>query len=248
MLSTVMTQNAALEDRVIAILAFHKIGEPPPGGWVTWNYIPEKMFEVQLRQVRDAGWKWISAADLVAAIDHPERLPRRSALLTFDDGYLSMRSIVLPILQRHDAPAVLFVPTAYIGGSSEFDAGSEPEESICNWADLRALETAGISIQSHSVLHRRFSDLSLAEQEWEASYSKSVLEAGLQKPVEFFAFPFGDAGRQPTELAQVLKRAGYRAACLYGGGAIRLPASDPYRLSRIAMGPDSQFEALDGYA
>jgi peptidoglycan/xylan/chitin deacetylase (PgdA/CDA1 family) len=230
----------------LAILAFHKIGEAP-GGWETWNYVPEPTFEAQLRFLREAGWEWIDAADFAAALHDPGRLPRRAALLTFDDGYRSMRRVALPILRRFGAPAVLFVPTAFIGGSNDFDAGVEPDEAICDWADLRALAAGGVSIQSHGVSHRRFSDLPLAEREQEVRRSKAALEDGLGTAVELFAFPYGDdGGGDPRGLAALFERSGYRAACLYGGGPIRPPVPEPYRLSRLAMGPDSDLEALLG--
>ncbi len=40
----------------------------------------------------------------------------------------------------------------------------------------------------------------------------------------------------------MLKRVGYRAACLYGGGPTRLPAADHYRLARLAVGPDTDLQ------
>jgi hypothetical protein len=38
-----------LGSRSLAILAYHKIGEPPPGGWQTWFYVPEENFVGHLR-------------------------------------------------------------------------------------------------------------------------------------------------------------------------------------------------------
>ena len=32
------------DGRQLAILGFHKIGEPAAGGWETWFYIPEATF------------------------------------------------------------------------------------------------------------------------------------------------------------------------------------------------------------
>src|SRR4030095_15093481 len=117
--------------------AVHEIANPP-GEWDSWNYTPERIFEAQLAFLRETGWQWIDAADLAAAVDDPTRLPHRAALLTFDDGYRSMRSARLPILRDFAARSVLFVPTSFIGGSNAFDAGIEPDEQICDWADLRA--------------------------------------------------------------------------------------------------------------
>jgi peptidoglycan/xylan/chitin deacetylase (PgdA/CDA1 family) len=226
----------------LAILGYHKIGEPPPDGWRTWFYVQEETFVGHLSHLREHGWQVIDLPALIRGLKVPESLPERAALLTFDDGYRSMRTVALPWLLRFGYPAVLFVPTDYIGRFNGFDAGLEPEEAICDWNDLRELERSGVSIQSHGASHRSFSKLSLTEQEEELALSKMTLEAGLKKPVEVFAYPYGDGGTEPRSTSRVLERAGYRAACLYKGGPNPLPMVEPYRLTRLAIGPDTDLE------
>jgi peptidoglycan/xylan/chitin deacetylase (PgdA/CDA1 family) len=236
-----------MPDRVVgwnlAILGYHKIGEPRPGGRHTWFYVPEEIFGGHLSYLRDQGWQVIDPLALFRGITAPESLPERAALLTFDDGYRSMRTVALPWLLRFGYPAVLFVPTDYIGGFNSFDAGYEPEEPICDWDDLRELERLGVSIQSHGASHRPFSKLSLPEQQQELARSKIALEAGLEKPVEAFAYPYGDGGTEPHSTCRALERAGYRAACLYKGGPNPLPIVEPYRLARLDMGPDTDLRS-----
>jgi peptidoglycan/xylan/chitin deacetylase (PgdA/CDA1 family) len=227
----------------LAILAYHKIGEPPPGGWQTWFYVPEDVFVGHLGYLREHRWQVIDLPALLRGIAAPESLPERAALLTFDDGYRSMRTVALQWLLRFGWPAVLFVPTDYIARSNGFDAGYEPEEAICDWDDLRELERLGVSIQSHGASHRSFSKLSLTEQEEELARSKITLEANLERPVEVFAYPYGDGGTEPRSTNGVLEWAGYRAACLYKGGPNSLPIAEPYRLTRLAMGPDTDLRA-----
>lgn len=238
--------SGELTDRTLVILSFHKIGAPPSGGWETWFYIPERTFVGYLSYLNESGWRIIGLAGLLDALVTPGSSPQRSALLTFDDGYRSISKGALPWLRRFGYPAVLFVPTDFIGGRSWFDADREPEEPICDWDDLRELERCGISVQSHGASHRPFSALDPAEQEHELLRSKVVLETGLGKSVEVFAYPYGDCGSAPTELEKALKRAGYRAACLYGGGLNRLPIANPYGLARVAMGPDTDLQATLG--
>jgi peptidoglycan/xylan/chitin deacetylase (PgdA/CDA1 family) len=238
------TESAA---RQVAILGYHKVG-PPPGEWETWFYIPEQVFAAQLTCLQAHDWECIDLETFMRGLREPDALPAKSALLTFDDGYRSMLHSALPVLQRFRCPAVLFIPTDYVGDWNRFDGGAEPDEPICDWNELRQLQDQRVAVQSHSVSHRAFSTLSPAEIEAEAGRSKCLIEERLQRPVELFSFPFGDAGQDPVATVAILRQAGYQAACLYGGGPVSLPAADPCLLSRIAMGPDTDLHmALTRY-
>jgi peptidoglycan/xylan/chitin deacetylase (PgdA/CDA1 family) len=242
-----MSRPSSSATPALAILGYHKIGAPP-GGWETWFYIPESTFASQLACLRDAGFEVIDITRLLRGLDEPESLPRRAALITFDDGYRSNLEVAVPWLRRFGFPAVMFVPTDYIGGLNSFDADAEPEEAICDFAELRELERAGVSVQSHGAAHRRFSALTPAEQERELARSRAVLEEGLGHPIELFSFPYGDDGPDPTRLKRLMRSIGYRAACLYGGGVNAVPVADRFRLARLAMGPDTDLPALLGEA
>jgi peptidoglycan/xylan/chitin deacetylase (PgdA/CDA1 family) len=234
------TMPSRTQIRRLAILAYHKVGEPP-GGWATWSYVSQEKFESHLCMLRDHGWDVIDVATFLAGLGSQDTLPPKAALITFDDGYRSNLDVAAPVLRRFGYPAVIFVPTLFIGGYNAFDADIqyEPREAMCEWNELSALERNGISVQSHGVSHRRLSELSSGEQEHELAASKAVLESELGKRVEFFSFPYGDGGGDPSAIADMLARCGYQAACLYGGGAMQLPINDRFRLARVAVGPDT---------
>src|SRR5437879_195913 len=215
--------NSQLNGRRLAILGFHKIGEPPPGGWASWFYVPETVFASQLRYLHENGWQLIDIGRFLKGLLDPESLPSRGALVTFDDGYRSNVQVAVPWLQRFGYPSVMFVPTQFIGGHNAFDDGYEPREAICNWDDLRELERLGCSIQSRSVSLKSLSWLNPEELERELVESKAVLETGLGKSVEIFAYPYGDEGADAKLTIEALQRAGYLAACLYGGGPNLVP-------------------------
>lgn len=236
-------------NHTVAILSFHKIGVPSIPEWDTWFYIPENVFAAQLEWLCKDEWHVITITEFLRGLVEPDSLPDRTALLTFDDGYRSMTTVVLPCLQRFRFPGVVFVPTDYIGGSNSFDTDEEPPERMCTWEDLRQLESEGVSVQSHGIKHRPFSELSTDQQWEELNHSKSILEAGLQKQIEAFAFPYGDGGSSDI-VGPALVRTGYRTAFLYGANETyvpeRLPISNPYRIDRIAMGPDTDLGAVLG--
>lgn len=245
-----MTERSAVTEGQapqIAILAFHSIGSPAPGGWDTWFYIPQLTFARQLQWLRQHDWTVIDLQRLLEGLGRPGTLPGRCALLTFDDAYRSMRTVAQPILSALGYPAVLFVPTDFIGGYNTFEpAGWAPREQLCTWDDLRALHQAGTAIQSHSASHAHLSQLSPAELECEVARSKDVLEAGLGEPVSLFSYPYGDAGIDLETTARALCRTGYRAACLYDGKLAQLDPTCPYRLSRLTMGPDTNLDTILG--
>jgi peptidoglycan/xylan/chitin deacetylase (PgdA/CDA1 family) len=230
----------------VAILSYHKIGPPAHGGWDTWYYISGEIFAGHLRLLRENGYAFIDLPTFYKGLDDPAPLPAKSALITFDDAYRNNLTVALPIMQRLGVPGVVFVPTKYIGGFNAWDAGNEPDEPICNWDDLLALERGGVAVESHSVSHPAFSNLTPEQHEEELRQSKRDLEARLGRPVSFFAYPYGDAGNDVAFSEATLRRLGYRAACLYGGGAATLPGADRFRLPRLAMGPDSDLLAMLG--
>jgi peptidoglycan/xylan/chitin deacetylase (PgdA/CDA1 family) len=224
--------------RTLAILGFHKIG-PAPDGWETWFYVPQATFVGYLAYLKENDWQVLDVAAFLRGLAEPESLPERAALITFDDGYRSILDYGLPELRLFGYSAVMFVPTAFIGGHNDFDAGNEPKEAICGWEELRVLERCGVSVQSHGVSHRAFSELNPAEREQELLRSRAALEDGLGKSVQVFSYPYGDCGPEPRAARRVLERTGYRAACMYGGGPQRVPVADPYCLARLAVGPDT---------
>jgi peptidoglycan/xylan/chitin deacetylase (PgdA/CDA1 family) len=228
----------------VAILGYHKIGRPPVGGWETWFYVPEATFAEQLAALRDGGWQPVDLAAFLSGLAEPERLPERAALITFDDGYRSVREVALPWLERFGYPAVVFVPTDFVGRTNRFDLESEPEEALCDWDDLRELAHRGVAVQSHGASHRAFSELTPDERVLELERSKAALEAELEQPVELIAYPYGDDAGTPPGLREALVRTGYRAACLYIGGPVSIPANDPYRLERVAIGPDTDLTTV----
>ena len=157
-----------------------------------------------------------------------------------------MLTVTLPILLTFGYPGVVFVPSGFIGKNNAFDNGVEPMEMICSWQDLIVLEKSGCSIQSHGVSHRPFTDLNRAELFEELLFSKELLESRLENKVEAFAFPYGDSGADPYSTSKLVSSARYRAAFLYGGGPVIFPNVDPYRITRVAMGPDTNLMNLFG--
>jgi peptidoglycan/xylan/chitin deacetylase (PgdA/CDA1 family) len=107
-----------------------------------------------------------------------KKFPQKPVIITFDDAHKTTKTIALPILKEYDLVAEYFVTTRRIGKSP-----------FLTWDDLRELEKAGMSIQSHAVDHVYLNDLEVMEIKYQLEESKNVLEKSLKNPVQFFAPP-----------------------------------------------------------
>lgn len=230
---------------VVATLSYHKIGNPPSDGWLTWNYISTAEFASQLEWFQKRGWDFLSASALLDGLKGKASLPPKGLLITFDDAYESLLENALPVLKRFSAPAVVFAPTQFIGETNLFDHGLEPVERIADWKTLGALEDSGVSVESHGNSHRSFSSLSQVEIDQELDFSRQAIRKNLGKDSRMFAFPYGDSGHDQTAVYAAIRRAGYDVAFLYGGGTFepsQTPA--PLFLPRLAMGPGVDLESM----
>jgi peptidoglycan/xylan/chitin deacetylase (PgdA/CDA1 family) len=230
-----------VSEPVVAVLAYHRVGPLPEGSWETWWHLPEDRFVEHLDLLAEQDWTPVDVPTFLRGLDDPSTLPRRTALITFDDAYSTLPGCPRAHLVERGWPGVVFAPTAFIGGRNAWDDGTdEPSEAVCGWDELRELEAAGISVEGHSVTHPRFSTLGEEEIRHELEESKRLLEDALDKRVDLFAYPYGDVGLA----SGVVERAGYRAAFLFFDGApFRVDQAPRYRLPRVPIGPDTDLEA-----
>src|SRR5438105_10148925 len=94
----------------LRVLMYHKVNDIPDNP----TTVPVGLFDEQLAGVRELGYTFVGLDEV---LDHYGRgipLPPKAVLITFDDGYLDIHSNALPVLQKHGAPSVIFVPVAYM--------------------------------------------------------------------------------------------------------------------------------------
>jgi peptidoglycan/xylan/chitin deacetylase (PgdA/CDA1 family) len=169
------------------------------------------------------------------------QLPRRPVLISFDDGYSDFYHNAWPVLRALDFPSVMFVVAGRVGERSDWDEDLGRPEPLMTWQQLLEISAAGVSIGSHSVLHRRFSRLSVLEAHGEMQDSASIIERNLGRRPSSFCYPYGVYDRS---IEQILPICGYEFGftCDVAAASLR---GNPLRLPRIeVMGSDD----LDGFA
>jgi peptidoglycan/xylan/chitin deacetylase (PgdA/CDA1 family) len=99
---------------VLRVLTYHRVADPEANPWLHPRLVsatPEVFARHLGLLARQYHVVSLQAVLDAAAGDVP--LPRRAVLLTFDDAYRDFLDHAWPLLQQHQLPAVLFVPTAY---------------------------------------------------------------------------------------------------------------------------------------
>lgn len=76
-------------------------------------------FDEQMRLISEA-FTMLSASDLLELVTERKRLPKRSVVVTIDDGYADTLHNAKPILAAHSVPAAVFVSSDYVGADREF--------------------------------------------------------------------------------------------------------------------------------
>ena len=103
-------------DGKVLILLYHRVASLKSDPWglaVTPDRFAEHL-EVLRQQARP-----MRLAELSEAL-RDGRLPGRSVVVTFDDGYFDNLHNAKPLLERHDVPATVFVAAGFVGFKREF--------------------------------------------------------------------------------------------------------------------------------
>jgi peptidoglycan/xylan/chitin deacetylase (PgdA/CDA1 family) len=81
--------------------------------------VSDKAFDSHVRYLHDH-FNVISIDDLVNHLENGSPIKDSSCLITFDDGWIDNYTNALPILTRYKVPALIFLPTGYIGTNQLF--------------------------------------------------------------------------------------------------------------------------------
>lgn len=97
------------------VLLYHRIANLKQDPWGL--AVQPNNFAEQLQVIRETGVT--SLKDAQPSVLRP-LAPKRSVAVTFDDGYSDNYHYALPLLEKFEVPATLFITTGYIGKSVPF--------------------------------------------------------------------------------------------------------------------------------
>lgn len=149
-----------------------------------WTQIDELKDKVQAMQ--QSGVEFISLSKAYSHIDHDIFRTRQYAVLTFDDGYASLKE-VLPWLQEQHIPATMFINGKYLDGKSY---RKNPKEQYLTKDELFALVSPLIEIGSHGWEHKDATTMTL--EDFKNSEAKNTdLLSMHPRYTPFYAYTYG---------------------------------------------------------
>ncbi len=181
------------------------------------------VFEEHLKYLSDNEFKSYTVSDLLndtsALADDNKKV-----LITVDDGFASFYENGIPLLEKYQMKATLYVNTESVGWSD-----------YLSWEQLKELMDKGVEIGSHSHRHNYFvnePDSSRAEVfEEDLLKAESLFEEHLGMVPKTFVYPYGEFS---DEMVEVVKNHDYLIAFAQNSGVMS-SASHPYAVSRFPV-------------
>ncbi len=161
----------------------------------------------------ERGWQATHLPRIVERCMCGDEAKRNEFCITFDDGYQSVYEVAYPVLKERKMAATVYVATgsigSHIGWNGELARRTEP---IMTTEQIRELSDDGFEIGSHTVSHRRLTDLSAEDVKRELADSRSALEDITGREVVSLSYPYG---AHDSRVLHASIEAGYRyAVCM----------------------------------
>jgi peptidoglycan/xylan/chitin deacetylase (PgdA/CDA1 family) len=208
------------------ILMYHRFRASPANKYE----VSHADFRSQLEYIARNGYEVISVDHLVEALQthEPDLLPRRSVVITVDDGYRSVYDFAWPVLAEYGFPFAVYIYTNYVGSGGK----------SMTWHELSELAADDlVTVGAHSISHSNLASskkTGAAYPHWlqrELTYPKHRLEAATGRPVRTFAWPYGSFNSYGVSVAI---NAGYEGLLTVVAGANSMETS-PYYLRRYGV-------------
>jgi len=221
--------------QIVPVLTYHKFSESRRDK----NTVTASAFEDQMKLLKEKGYRVITLDQLFDFLDFKIQIPRKSVVITIDDGWRSAYDIAFPILKKYGYPATLFVYTEIINGSKR----------TLDWNLVNEMANNGFDIQCHTRTHRRLTTITEKEsfKEYFAAIENELIDAAktikiqTNKDVNYLAYPFGDTNHLVIAL---LKKQGFRGGFTVNRGGNPFYVNN-YRVNRSMIYGDfdlNQFE------
>ncbi len=153
----------------------------------------------EIKTLQDAGFTFLTNAELAAILDNKKHLPEKPVVLTFDDGYQDFYTNAYPILKKYHVKSTQYVIAGFLDHYNHLTT-----------SELIEIAKDGlVEIGAHTMTHAWLKGRGVGEVGWQISQSKELLEKKIGRDVVSFAYPYGAFDLQAT---QIVEATGFKSA------------------------------------
>ena len=139
------------------ILSYHEIADKSETLDPNYAVTPEH-FKEQIHWLTQNGYYFISIDDIINYRKSQKKLPKKSVLITFDDGYNSVYTNAFPIIKKYKIPVVIALVGSWLKAKEnvDFDGHVIERSKFLSQQEIKEMIDSGlVEIASHSYdLHR----------------------------------------------------------------------------------------------
>lgn len=191
----------------IPVLCYHAISNAPANADPNLKtlYVSPENFKKQMQYLKDNGYFTMTMDEFYDYYKNGAKIPEKSVLITFDDGYEDNYTNALPVIKDLGLNATVFMISGSIGTKGYMTA-----------EQVKEMDKSGFEVQSHTVTHSKLSELTYEKQVKELADSKATLEKLLNKKIEFIAYP---ESKFNDDTKKACKETNYKIGFNLSGGA-----------------------------
>ena len=183
----------------VPVLMYHRIAPKNEiGNSLPGLVISPTQFRSQLTALKRSGWTTVTAATLAEHLGTGEPLPKKTMVITIDDGRVDGYTNAFPILQELDFVATYYVITGRVNRNKYLTV-----------TQLQEMAAGGMEIANHTLSHLGVEKKSAAYITNQVLAAQDQLTAWLGVAPVTFAYPFG---YHPKNLQQAVANANLRLA------------------------------------
>ncbi len=203
--------------RFMTVVLFHRVTDAIPVDGLT---VTTAWFRGFCKLMR-CRFNVVPMMTLQQMLANGETPPLRTVAITFDDCYRDNLAAAR-VLNEHGLPATFFIPTKYVGTDHVFPWDTDlTRMPNLDWKDVHEMQQLGHEIGSHTVSHADLGAITEKRARLELADSKKTLEDNLQRPVRWFAYPYGGKNNFRPEFLPLTRELGYEACFSALNGFIR---------------------------
>lgn len=218
-------------------IMYHRFIKDDSEKGVHGTYMRVDMLEKHLKLIKRMGYETITFKDLAEkGFIHRLTPGKKFIMITVDDGYLDNYELLLPLLQKHNMKAVIYIVTGENHNRWDVEDPKNPEKHVrlMDSQQLKLLiESGHVELGGHTMTHPKLDQLSTEQQWHEIMENKRQLEEITGSPLLSFAYPYGIFNDKSIEL---VKQAGYQFAVATNSGPLAAH-EEPFIIRRIGIFP-----------